>query len=67
VPQCAGCGVALPTRNREAANRFCTVCSWRAGKSLLSASSAGARKASRIPIAATTEDEESAAQKIAEG
>ncbi len=32
APECAGCGVALPTRNREATNRFCTVCSWRAGK-----------------------------------
>ncbi|MEO8429990.1 MAG: hypothetical protein ABI592_00665 [Acidobacteriota bacterium] len=31
-PECAGCGVALPTRNREATNRFCTVCSWRSGK-----------------------------------
>lgn len=27
---CAGCGADLPTRNREAANRFCTVCAWRA-------------------------------------
>ncbi|MEP6802827.1 MAG: hypothetical protein ABJC07_12845 [Acidobacteriota bacterium] len=27
---CAGCGADLPARNREAINRFCTVCSWRA-------------------------------------
>ncbi len=26
---CDGCGAELPTRNREAANRFCSVCSWR--------------------------------------
>jgi len=26
---CDGCGADLPSRNREAANRFCTVCSWR--------------------------------------
>jgi len=29
---CAGCGASLPTRNREATNRFCTVCSWRASR-----------------------------------
>jgi hypothetical protein len=29
---CAGCGASLPPRNREAANRFCTVCSWRASR-----------------------------------
>jgi hypothetical protein len=65
-PLCAGCGVALPSRNREASNRFCPVCSWRAGKSLLAASE-GARKASRIPVSAATEEEESPAEKIAEG
>ena len=37
TPTCAGCGVSLPTRNREAANRFCTVCSWRAGKQMIAA------------------------------
>ncbi len=26
---CAECGADLPTRNRETANRVCTVCSWR--------------------------------------
>ena len=26
---CDGCGADLPARNREASNRFCTVCSWR--------------------------------------
>ena len=36
-PTCAGCGVTLPTRNREATNRFCTVCSWRAGKQMIAA------------------------------
>jgi len=35
APTCAGCGVSLPTRNREATNRFCTVCSWRSGKQML--------------------------------
>ena len=40
---CAGCGVSLPTRNREAANRFCTVCSWRAGKQMLAAGGRGER------------------------
>jgi hypothetical protein len=29
---CAGCGTSLPIRNREAANRYCTVCSWRASR-----------------------------------
>lgn len=29
---CAGCGVALSSRNREAANLYCTVCSWRASR-----------------------------------
>jgi hypothetical protein len=44
---CEGCGVSLPTRNREGANRFCTVCSWRAGRNRIAATttSAGA-----IPI-----------------
>jgi hypothetical protein len=41
---CEGCGVSLPTRNREAANRFCTVCSWRAGRNRISAA------VSAIPI-----------------
>jgi hypothetical protein len=46
---CEGCGVSLPTRNREASNRFCTVCSWRAGR-VRSAESGGA--VSAIPIEA---------------
>jgi hypothetical protein len=29
---CDGCGVALPTRYREATNRLCSVCSWRAAR-----------------------------------
>lgn len=29
---CAGCGVGLPSRNREAKNLYCTVCSWRASR-----------------------------------
>jgi hypothetical protein len=29
---CAECGVSLPPRNREAASRRCTVCSWRASR-----------------------------------
>ncbi|HEY6051168.1 MAG TPA: hypothetical protein VIZ58_07955, partial [Thermoanaerobaculia bacterium] len=45
--KCAGCGVSLPTRNREAANRFCTVCSWRAGKQMIA--SGGREQASRPP------------------
>jgi hypothetical protein len=32
---CAGCGVSVPSRNRQASNRFCAVCSWRAGKQRL--------------------------------
>jgi hypothetical protein len=44
APVCAGCGVSLPTRNREAANRFCTVCSWRAGKQMLAAAGRGDRE-----------------------
>jgi hypothetical protein len=47
APTCAGCGVSLPTRNREAANRFCTVCSWRAGKQMLAAG--GRRERERAP------------------
>lgn len=35
---CAGCGVALPSRNRESSNRLCTVCSWRASRDMLRAS-----------------------------
>jgi len=65
APLCAGCGVALPTRNREASNRFCSVCSWRAGKTLL-AETRGDRKDARIPITEGAE-EEAPAKKIAEG
>jgi hypothetical protein len=42
APVCAGCGVSLPTRNREATNRFCTVCSWRSGKEMLAGKTASA-------------------------
>ena len=49
---CEGCGVSLPTRNREASNRFCTVCSWRADRAR-SAASGGAVGA--IPIEAEKE------------
>lgn len=65
-PSCAGCGVALPARNREASNRFCSVCSWRAGKSLLEDTREG-RNASPIPITAGAEEEKSPAKKIARG
>ena len=44
---CEGCGVSLPTRNREAVNRFCTVCSWRAGRNRIAATGAAV---SAIPI-----------------
>jgi hypothetical protein len=44
---CEGCGVSLATRNREASNRFCTVCSWRADRAR-SAASGGAGSAIAI-------------------
>lgn len=44
---CAGCGASLPTRNREASNVYCTVCSWRASRR--SSSSVAARPASAGP------------------
>ena len=63
APTCAGCGVSLPTRNREAANRFCTVCSWRAGKQMIAAGGRGDRHAgstglsvSKIPISSDREE-----------
>jgi hypothetical protein len=34
---CDGCGAPLANRNRETASRFCTVCSWRAGKEKIAA------------------------------
>jgi len=43
---CAGCGVGLPNRNREAANRYCSVCSWRTARDKMeSASRADSRSA----------------------
>lgn len=62
-PTCAGCGVTLPTRNREATNRFCTVCSWRAGKQMIAAGgrvdrhlAREERQASEISISADGEE-----------
>jgi len=46
---CEGCGVALPTRNRDS-NRFCTVCSWRADRAR-SAASGGSGSAIAIETA----------------
>ncbi|MEO8191324.1 MAG: hypothetical protein ABI682_13360 [Acidobacteriota bacterium] len=58
---CAGCGTDLPTRNREVANRFCTVCWWRrnrAGGSATDESPSAAdspdRNVTAIPILAET-------------
>jgi hypothetical protein len=57
APTCAGCGVSLPTRNREAMNRFCTVCSWRSGKEMLAAKQTlhAVEHAKAEPSAETTE------------
>lgn len=43
---CDGCGVELATRNREAASRLCTVCSWRVRKG----AAADPARRSEIPI-----------------
>jgi hypothetical protein len=57
APTCAGCGVSLPTRNREATNRFCPVCSWRSGKEMLAAKQTlhAGEHAKAEPPAETTE------------
>jgi len=58
APTCAGCGVSLPARNREATNRFCTVCSWRSGKEMLAGKQslrAGGRRATAGSSVETSE------------
>lgn len=59
APECAGCGVELPTRNREATNRFCTVCSWRAGKRQISGGSTRreSEASADIPISSRPEQD----------
>ena len=42
---CDGCGADLPGRNRETANRYCTVCSWR-----LARGESASDKKVRIPV-----------------
>ncbi|MCA1580849.1 MAG: hypothetical protein LC796_05530 [Acidobacteria bacterium] len=50
IRTCDGCGADLPARNREATNRFCTVCSWRIHRA---AGTIDERKtASRPPVSA---------------
>ncbi len=45
---CDGCGADLPSRNREAANRFCTVCSWRIHRA--AGTGDGRKSAPRTPV-----------------
>ncbi|MEP6768062.1 MAG: hypothetical protein ABJC61_05295, partial [Acidobacteriota bacterium] len=49
---CDGCGADLPARNREAANRFCTVCSWRIHRAS-GANDETRKSASRAPVSAS--------------
>lgn len=66
---CDGCGAELPSRNREAANRFCTVCSWRIHRA---AGTADDRKsaprpasARQIPILRENPSENSSEEEVA--
>jgi hypothetical protein len=41
---CAECGASLPSRNREASNVYCTVCSWRVSRRASAAASAASER-----------------------